>query len=307
MPNMIEPYFRYYPPAPETSSWGLCVSGAGLAHIGSHQIYPPVQHPSDHYFTWEHGRVLESMQLLLISEGTGWFESKETGRIEIQSDTAFVLLPGIWHRYRPTPETGWTESWCEIRGPLVEQLMRDKVLDPEDPVRRGGLAWGLEEALDALHRHVKNSLKPGFDPHLASMAMRILAVWDEMHHPSQQAPQTLKAIATAERFIADRIAEPIDLEALAQRAGIAYSHFRRLFKNATGYSPWQYVINLRLELGRRMLAGSDSSMREISERLGFSSAFHFSAAFKKVYGTSPARWRKSMRKQAQDNAAGETT
>lgn len=292
---MVESYFRYFPPAPETSTWGLCVTGAGQASLRPGQPYPPPQHPADHAFTWERGRVLESMQILLVSDGSGWFESADTGMERVSAGSAFVLLPGVWHRYRPEQATGWTESWCEFRGPLVEQLIRDGVLTRQTPLRHEAVACGLEDAMDALHRRVRNREQPGFDPQLAALAMRVLAVWSDMGRPSQGPARALQAVAQAERYIADHIAEPIDLEALARRSGVAYSHFRRLFRSATGYSPWQYVIHLRLEMGRRMLAGTDATLREISDNLGFSSAFHFSSAFKNAYGSSPTRWRKSIR------------
>lgn len=294
---MIEPYFRYYPPAPEIGTWGLGVSGAGLAVIDKRQPYPPAQHPTDHYFTWEHGRVLESMQIVVVSRGSGWFESKATGRVFVGPDTAFVLIPGVWHRYQPDEKHGWTESWCEMRGPLVEQLVKDQVVTPEDCVRKGAVTAGLEEAMEAVHRRVRNNRQPGFDAQLSALAIRVLSIWGEMGRQSAEPTKTLQAVAMAEKFIADHIAEPINLETLAQRSGVAYSHFRRLFRSATGYSPWQYVIHLRLEMGRRMLASGDAKLRDISESLGFSSAFHFSSAFKNAYGTSPTEWRKGIKAQ----------
>ncbi len=303
---MIEPYFRYFPVAPEISTWGLGVVGAGYASVQPGQPYPPSQHPNDHSFTWEHGRVLESMQLLVISRGGGWFESRATGRIQIAADTAFILLPGVWHRYRPEPDSGWDESWCELRGATVDQLVRDGILDASHPVRSGAIASGLNEALESIHRRVRTQVHPGFDPQLSSLALRALALWSELERSSGEPAQALQAVTHAERYIAEHISEPIDLQELAQRAGIAYSHFRRLFRSSTGYSPWQYIIHMRLEMGRRMLAGSDAKLREVSESLGFSSAFHFSSAFKSAYGTSPTDWRKRIKARGLETDQPET-
>ena len=297
---MGEPYFRYFPAAPEISTWGLGVTGTGRAIIPPGGVYPPIQHPADHHFTWERGRVLESMQMLLISRGAGFLETKSSGSHELQAGSAFILLPGEWHRYRPDPSLGWNESWCEMRGPLIEQLLRDKVLDPLHPLRRDAYQAGLEEAADSLHRRVQALSRPGFDPELAALGMRLLAVWSSpARRESGEETDALHAVAAAERYIADHLAEAIDLEALAQRSGIAYSHFRRLFRNATGYSPWQYIIHLRLEMARRNLASGDGKLRDIAESLGFSSAFHFSTAFRNTYGVSPTEWRRRLRKQSQ--------
>ena len=52
------------------------------------------------------------------------------------------------------------------------------------------------------------------------------------------------------------------------------------------------MLHLRLAQARRQLAASDATLDEIAARLGFSSAFHLSAAFKQAYGEPPALWRR---------------
>ena len=301
---MPEPYFRYYPAAPEISTWGIGIVGAGIARIAPGQAYPPTQHPTDHTFTWDNGRVLESMQILVITRGSGWFESRTTGRCRVGENSAFILLPGVWHRYQPDAGTGWDESWCELRGPTIEQLIRDGVLSSANPVRSGAIDTGLDEALEAIHRRVRSQTHPGFDAQLSALALRALSLWAEMERSTIEPAQALQAVTRAERYIAEHLSDPINLEELAQHEGIAYSHFRRLFRSSTGYSPWQYIIHLRLEMARRMLAGSDAKLRDIAEKLGFSTAFHFSSAFKNAYGSSPTVWRRQIkaREQAEPQA-----
>ena len=98
------------------------------------------------------------------------------------------------------------------------------------------------------------------------------------------------------RAFVDRETEKA-LDALARRLGVAYSHFRRAFKQHTGYAPWQYVLSLRLAHARRALASTDCTLDEIAARLGFSSAFHFSAAFKRACGVAPSDWRRQLANQ----------
>jgi len=47
--------------------------------------------------------------------------------------SVFLLPPDCWHRYRPDPETGWTEDWLELHGPTLETWLGNGVLD-EAPV-----------------------------------------------------------------------------------------------------------------------------------------------------------------------------
>ena len=72
----------------------------------------------------------------LIHKGTGRFQSQATPSRAIGAQTAFLLFPGVWHRYRPDPGGGWTESWIEFQGSYVEHLRQAGVIDPRHPVYR---------------------------------------------------------------------------------------------------------------------------------------------------------------------------
>jgi AraC-like DNA-binding protein len=263
---------------------------AGFTRILPHTPYPPGRHPAGHHFDWSRGRVLEALQVVLISAGRGEFERHGAPRQGIEAGDAFMLFPGVWHRYRPDPATGWTESWVELSGETVDRLRRRKILSPRAPVLRNALAAGLEGSLEAVHARARQPA-PGFDPELAARGLAVLATWTQAGLAARHETRLARAVAAAERHFAENLAAPVNVAQLAQRLGVAYSHFRRAFKLHTGYAPWQYMLHLRLAQARRQLAASDATLDEIAGHLGFSSAFHLSAAFKRAYGTAPARWR----------------
>ncbi|MFA5263568.1 MAG: AraC family transcriptional regulator [Opitutaceae bacterium] len=269
------------------------MTAAGQTHIPSGSPYPPDQHPADHHFDWEHGRVIEALQLVLIANGRGCIETRVGGLIEIEAGAAFILLPGVWHRYRPDPATGWEESWIEIRGPIVDGLIRMGVCSAQAAVWRGALAAGIDSALAAVHALARTA-SPCFDPELAAQALGVLAIWARAGHDRPVQPRLLQAVVRAEHLLAERHAEPIDISALVKRLGVSYPHFRRAFRRHTGFAPWQYVLNLRLSRARRLLAASDIKLDALASQLGFSSAFHLSAAFKRAFGVSPDHWRRQL-------------
>ena len=83
------------------------------------------------------------------------------------------------------------------------------------------------------------------------------------------------------------------IEALAAEAGLTPSHFCRVFKRATGLSPHQYVIKARLERAQQMLGGSDLSIAQVADSLGFASQSHFTRAFRTFTGQTPSAWRQT--------------
>jgi AraC-like DNA-binding protein len=250
-----------------------------------------VQHPADHHFGWEHGRILEALQIVLITAGCGQFESHGTKPQVIAAGCAFMLFPGVWHRYRPDPATGWVENWVEVRGATVNRLLRRKIFSPKTPVLRSALPTEIETCLNAVHARARQP-QSGFDSELATRGLAVLAAWEQARVAPQRQTRMAKAVAEAERQLSHHLAERVNIAQLARRLGVAYSHFRMAFKLHTGYAPWQYMLHLRLERARRLLVSSDATLEEVAGRLGFSSAFHLSAAFKRAYGAAPSHWRR---------------
>jgi AraC-like DNA-binding protein len=287
-------YFRYLPATPELRHWGLGVTAAGCTRIPAGAVYPLEKHPLDHQFDWRHGRVLDALQIVLISAGGGWVETRATGRRRVAAGMVFLLLPHVWHRYRPDARSGWRESWIEVQGPVVDGLLAVGTFPPGAVLRPGALDAGLEETLDEIHRLVRQG-GGAFQPEIAALALKALGQCERCgRRRSGGEARIRQAVDEARRFLNEHHAQAVNVEQLARDLGVAYSHFRRAFRASTGYAPWQYVTHLRLTRARRMLASGDAKLEEIAARVGYSSGFHLSAAFKRAYGQSPDAWRRTL-------------
>jgi AraC family transcriptional regulator len=81
------------------------------------------------------------------------------------------------------------------------------------------------------------------------------------------------------------------LEELAAHAGLTPSHFCRVFKKATGASPHQYVMRVRLERAKQLLIQTDLGLGELADSLGFASQSHFTRLFRQAVGRTPSAFR----------------
>lgn len=293
MPQIPTNYFRYLPLSPELRLWGLGVTAAGFSRYPAGAAYPHAKHPDDHRFEWEHGRVLDALQIVLITSGSGTLETRSSGKRHIKAGMVFLLLPKTWHRYRPNANTGWHESWIEIQGPVVNELVQSGIFSPDSILLRGAIDAGLEEVMNAIHQRIRNG-PAGFHPELSAAALQVLSLCARLTTTRPEPTCIQRAVNEAESYLSEHHAESVNIEALAKRLGVAYSHFRRAFLAQTGFAPWQYVIHLRLTRARRMLASSNVKLDDVAARLGFSSGFHLSITFKKTYGQSPSAWRKGL-------------
>jgi len=80
----------------------------------------------------------------------------------------------------------------------------------------------------------------------------------------------------------------IPIKELAKNAGMCEALFRKVFKKVTGYSPKQFYDNLRLAYGVELLK-QGFNVSEVSDKLGYSSPFHFSKIFCKKFGIPPSK------------------
>ena len=87
----------------------------------------------------------------------------------------------------------------------------------------------------------------------------------------------------------------LSLQALANESGYSRVHFVRMFRAATGYSPHNYLLNLKLERARELLKNPSLSLIDIALDCGFSSHSHMSRLFHKIVGVTPSAYRRSLR------------
>jgi AraC-like DNA-binding protein len=86
-------------------------------------------------------------------------------------------------------------------------------------------------------------------------------------------------------------AEPLDLEALARRAGYSRFHFLRAFRDAFGETPRAYLTRRRIERAKTLLRSANLTVTEVCFLVGFSSLGSFSARFSELVGRSPSEYR----------------
>ncbi len=95
-------------------------------------------------------------------------------------------------------------------------------------------------------------------------------------------------------FVARRFGETITIEALAREAGLSPSHFSRVFHATLGETPYQFVMDYRVEQARAMLADRARPLIDIALDCGFSDQPHFSRIFKRLTGRTPKEYRASL-------------
>lgn len=105
----------------------------------------------------------------------------------------------------------------------------------------------------------------------------------------------LSTIEKAKEYINQNFHKDISLQEIAGYSCVSPFHFSRIFRRMTSYSPYKYLLQVRLKHGELLLKNSLIPISEISVVCGFSSAEHFATAFKYKYKMPPSAYRKELR------------
>jgi len=289
----MKTYHNYLPVSPDDEKWGLCTLNAGAGSIPLSSKYPSTDHPSAYYFNWQQGRVLGEYQLIYITQGEGVFESQSGGRQHIKEGSIIILFPDEWHRYKPDERTGWNEYWVGFKGPIADQLVRNRFFSCQKPVIPIGFREDIVAFFNDICERTKTELT-GYQPLISGEILHLLG---SIHAISKEQAWSghrgyAESLVNKARVIfRENTGTAITVERVAEELGVSYSLFRKIFKKYTGISPGQYLIQLKIEKAKRLLSFPDKLIKEIAYDLGFESCFYFSKLFKEKTGFSPAKYR----------------
>ncbi len=305
--------FRYLPPRPRDAQWGLHVSGAGRATIPAGGGYPPAGHPELYDFSFDRGRRLPEYQIVFVAAGRGVFETAGRGEVGVSAGSVLLLFPGVWHRYRPAPETGWREYWVSFTGEWMDRLVQHRFFSADRPL----LAAGAADAMVATFEQLLGRLltTPAGFPHLIAadvvelLALIAAAGGEETQQVIMQGPRdvsslTDRLVAEALRVIWSGAHDNLKVAALAKQLDTTARSLERRFKQALGRTVKEEILRCRLDRVRRLLADTDLPISEIVAASGFTSTDALTRAVRNAEGLTPLRLRRRLREERRGTAGG---
>ncbi|MBB6463276.1 helix-turn-helix domain-containing protein [Flammeovirga kamogawensis] len=109
-------------------------------------------------------------------------------------------------------------------------------------------------------------------------------------------PLSTKAVFQARAILTTRWDKDLTIDVLARECGLSASRLRALYKQVFGITIHQFHNEVKLEVGRTMLLEGSKTISMIGVELGFSSASHFTTAFKKKFDSTPKEYQKKYQK-----------
>lgn len=95
-------------------------------------------------------------------------------------------------------------------------------------------------------------------------------------------------------FMREHLDEPMGLDQLAALVGLSRFHFCTAFRMATGRTPHDWLVALRIERARQLLAHPELKVTEVALAVGYETPSSFAASFRRVTGMTPTAFRQAL-------------
>ncbi len=228
----------------------------------------------------------DSFLLMYIQKGSLTLTLE--GRTRRVTAGSFVLMD-CYKLHAYATQTGWECLWCHFDGvtargfynAVTARLGNVFTLTDEIPPLRK-----LQMIYDAF-RSGGPVREPAMNKYLTDVMTSFLLA---SPHAAGDTDHTLMAEKIT-GYISEHFAETIRVEELAARASMSLYHFIRVFKSETGFTPHEYILNVRMATAKYLLKNSRLTVKDICYAVGYSSESVFCGAFKRAAGVPPAQYR----------------
>lgn len=106
--------------------------------------------------------------------------------------------------------------------------------------------------------------------------------------------QHVVKIRKAKDIMIERMTNPPSLQELANEVGLNLKQLKEVFKQIYGDTVYGFLLTYKMEKAKQLLESNQYNVNEVGLKIGYSTASHFIAAFKKKYGTTPKKYLMSL-------------
>lgn len=230
--------------------------------------------------------------LIYCLEGSGIIEIFDQ-RLSLVANSYYIIPPGAGHRYSAIKGSPWSIYWLHFSGLQSDSIYR-KFCDRK-PAKI--LQIPFHERRISIFENLMNVLEEGYGAdNIECVNLGLWGLFSSFIYANyfieiDQNKREPNLIDKSIKLMKENLGTVISISELAERFNYSSSHFLRLFKNKTGYSPIHYFNHLKIQKACQFLSFTDLSVKEISFKLGFEDPLYFSRLFKKAMDMSPLKYR----------------
>lgn len=235
-----------------------------------------------------------------VISGTGTLMADDSNGItqtyQVKSGQGFMLFPGQINTYVADKNLPWEYVWVEFDGLRAKGAVELASLSMNHPIYHARSKDLREKMLSEMMYLVEHKDMPPL--HLIGHGYLFLdfLTRSAANVTSQKSGRVRDFyIKEALTYMEQNFQNDISVEDIAATCGLNRSYFGKIFKEALGKTPQEFLLNYRMIKASELLKLTGLSIGDISNAVGYANQLHFSRAFKNMYGMAPREWRNQNR------------
>ena len=242
------------------------------------------------YCTANYHLIRKNYNSLLITHIiNGQFTFIANGR-HITAKQGDTVLLDCFHPHEYYTNDSFESIWVHFNGPDSLDWYHEIIRNEGNLIQCGN----PEQIADLIFRLYDGIRMEDTAPEI-DLSLNLYRLLAEFSHPLHNEENNIRYeanIRDAKRYVSEHLNQTIRVGDLAHAAHMSPSHFSRIFKQQTGFSPYDYVLVSRLNRAKEYLQKTNMTVSEIAYEVGFNSDTNFIFFFKSNTGISPAKFRK---------------
>ena len=239
--------------------------------------------------SWENGyHTFEQNKFYYVTDGECSI-SVEGKTYNAKKGMWFFIPAGTLHKFHNYPDKPMEKYWMHFDlypdSSLAKSLSLNNYVNvPENSV--------VEKLFSEYIKHKRNDgLTDKIE--IKAILLKLISEYIKLSEKSdikveKKAEDRIEKVLS---YININLKKDLTNEELAKICFLHPNHFIRFFKQKTGATPQQYIMQKRMENAKRLIEQTDLSMAEIAEKTGLYDTAHLSRAFKKFYSMAPTQYK----------------
>lgn len=209
-------------------------------------------------------------------------------KLLIHANTLVLIPPYLPHRHDGQTDAFWSYQALYFDGNAFQKRLPKAMYDQKIVLNHQPILTHLFQQF--CHQLKENSFQT---IHFEEFIHKILASNDSIFIPMEVPNQPFHFMESIQMEIANHLIEKITLDGLCKKFKMEKFNLMRQFKKATGLTPNDYLMALRVETSKQLMY-QNNSLLDIAFSTGFYDQSHFYHCFKKYVGLSPTEYRQNL-------------